>query len=140
MSKSDAAIDNFFNKVEKSVEKKQQDIVSSAVHGLFNGSPHIGTSQWAKSEYDANHKIQINNGLVSGHNPPTMSENVSRGMNTVEAQKAEGIEIGDKVTILNTTPHANDVEFGGIHWIRAGYYTYTNQLAMLKMRYQGVIK
>jgi hypothetical protein len=132
-------IDSFFDKVEDSVAKKQGEIVQDALEILFEFSPHFGTSDKAMSEYDANHKIQINNGPISPHIPPTKSRATSKIMIDLEKQKADNIKCGDTVEIFNTTAHRESVEEGAAvdpGWIGArraeGYHPYEKTKFFLK--------
>jgi hypothetical protein len=135
-------IKDFFKKTRKSVAKTQQNMVDVAMQELFDGPPHSGDpeSPYSQSEYDANHKIQINHGLVSPHNPPTNNTGVSFALHYMEKEKADQIESGDRVAIFNTTLHNAAVEFGGATWGRPGYYVYTNTMRRLKERFSDVTK
>ncbi len=135
-------IDNFFKKQREKVAKEQQKIASETLKSLFSLSPHVG-SDFSKGEYDANHKININNGPVSLHHGPTHSETASKLLIDIERQKAENIKCGDSVKIFNTTGHREDVEYGQVvsdTWKRSGYRPYRKTKNLIQQRYQNVLK
>ena len=135
-------IDSFFKKQREKVAEKQQKIVSETLNGLFSLSPHVG-SDYSKGEYDANHKISINNGPVSSHHGPTHSETASKLLIDIERKKAENIKCGDSVEILNTTGHGDDVEYGVLvsdTWKRSGYRPYGKTNILIKQRNKNVLK
>jgi len=136
-------IDKFFDKVEKKVVKAQTDIAKDALSLLFRRSPHAGENQ-AQGEYDANHKIAINNGPSSSHHGPTNSSVASKAYVNREKAKLSRVKIGDVVTVLNDTEHAIDVEIGrnnpGNRWHRRGYYPYRTTKIDLMGKYKNVIR
>jgi hypothetical protein len=135
-------VKDFFKKVKKSTAKTQKEMTEFAMDQLFKESPHVDRpdSNFSQGQYDANHKLQIEQGLVSPHNPPTGSWAASEMINTFEKEKAKNIDCGDRVEIFNTTLYNKDVEFGGPTWKRSGYYTYQIAMMNLKGKYQNVIK
>lgn len=135
-------ITDFFKKTKRSVASVQKKMVDVAMTELFDGPPHKDHqgSPYSQSEYDANHKVQINHGLVSPHNPPTQNTGVSFALHYMEKEKAEQLESGDKVAIFNTTMHNAAVEFGGATWGKPGYYVYTNAVTALKREFANVTK
>lgn len=131
-------IDNFFDKIEKKIVKTQTKIASDALSLLFRKSPHAGQN-YAKGEYDANHKISINNAGHSSHHGPTYSEAASGALLITEKAKLSTLKFGDTVTVLNDTAHAIDVETGRL-WSIDGYYPFRRTRFDLKRKYKNVLK
>ena len=134
---------SFFKKAKKRVAEKQREIVEDTMDTLWRNSPHYLESrgEQAKGEYDANHKVVINNKPATPHNPATRDKERSRFLHNQEAAKKRGVECGDSVRILNTTEHATDVEYGGALWIKTpGYYTYKKTKAEIKGTYKNVLE
>ena len=141
--KSKNKIDDFFKRLKKKVAEEQQEIISSSLRTLFNKSPHEGTNDYAKGEYDANHKISINHGPASAHHDATGSLGMSRLLIDNEIRKTQDIKSGDKVVIFNTTGHSVDVEYGAdrsLTWQRDGDHPYRETKNTIKTRYQDVLK
>lgn len=141
-----AKIDDFFDELEKKIVRTQKKIVATGLDRLFAKSPHAGESRGkqSKSEYDANHKISVNGKGHSAHHGPTGNKGVSQALVNTEKLKMGSVKIGDRVTILNDTEHALDVEVGklagGNRWKRSGYYPFRGTLNELKEKYNNVLK
>jgi hypothetical protein len=140
--KNKEQINKFFKKAKQSVSKKQEEMVEYAMDSLLLKSPLPlkEGSEYSRGEYASNHKIQINQGMISPHLRETGSASFSIMANRLEAAGAEKINCGDMVEIFNTTPYNVFVEFGGPTWQREGYYTYTLALAELKGKFGNVAK
>ena len=136
----------FFSKIRKDTQEIQIQMAKDCLDELFEASPHAGapSSDFSKSEYDANHKLIINNTNISVHNSATHSQTASRALLEVEKLKADQIKCGDSITITNTTPHALDVEIGpeatGNLWLRPGYFPYQIAKNIIKNRNKDVLK
>jgi len=73
--------------------------------------PHPGYT--ARSNYDANHKISSDSIAQSFNNNATYNEAASYMLHENEADRVNGLsEVGEVVTIENTTDHAENVEYG----------------------------
>lgn len=135
---------DFFDKVRDRCAKKQQQIVKATLIDLFGRSPHASFESHSESQYDANHKITINNGSRSSHHSATGSAVASAAHISSEIVKANQIDCGDSVLIFNTTAHARDVELGiaagGNYWRKSGYYTYTTAKGQIKEEFENVLK
>jgi len=136
----------FFDSFRGKVKETQIKIAQDCLEELFEASPHAGApnSTFARSEYDANHKVLINGETVSSHYPATGNAEISKALVDMEKTKLEGTECGDQIVITNTTAHALDVEIGPeltpTRWIRPGYFPYQKTLATIKNRYRNVLK
>ena len=164
-SNNKIVLDNFFDKVEKQVVKVQRNIVKDALNRLFKTSPHAdavmkpdlksggnklvyidgkpptnpGDGVFAQSEYDANHKINIDGKGFGPHNPPTFNRTISSGLNKIQQSKTRQIKVGSKVMIGNDTAHAMAVETGGVWQEHPGYHTYKGTKNYLKNKYRKVL-
>ncbi len=164
-AKNKQVLDNFFDMVEDKVVKKQREIVKDGLQLLFNSSPHAdavmkpdlksggsklvyidgkqpekpGDGVTAQSEYDANHKINIDGSGFGPHNPPTFNRTISKGLNRVQQSRTRRIKIGSTVTIGNDTPHAVNVETGMGWDTHPGYYPYRDTRNKLKYKHRKVL-
>lgn len=134
-------IDAFIKKQEERVGAVQKGMARDVLDELFSRSPHFNPIDFkSDGEYDANHKISVNGLPPSPHHAATHSRMISSQAITVEKSKASGIKCGDNVVVINDTPHAGDVEYGGWTWIRKGYATFSNAKRSIKKRYSNVLK
>ena len=124
-------VDKYIEEITETIEYDVQKLIRSGLEQLFMRSPHHSTAPFADSEYDANHHILINNLTDHIHNKPTLSKALSEKENEKERKKTKKIKLGDKIKIVNSTEHAEDVEYG-TGWTVGGYYPYRETKIKLK--------
>jgi hypothetical protein len=144
---------SFISNVESNIVEAQQDVAHTVMDELFTHSPHYDPIKghlvkmgkhrtsvaFARSEYDANHKVSSKNQKASNHNEPTYNEGLSKAINNEEANKINEVsDIGDTISITNDTAHAYEVETG-LGWSRIGYSTFHKAAYAARKKHAGVL-
>ena len=158
VSELEAKTESFLEEITNNIISAQKNVAHTAMKELFDYSPHycrISTEERstdneedisnriksisAEGEYDANHKVLINNQSMTNHNNPTHSYVKSRTLHAKESRRIDNVSnIGDKITITNDTDHALEVETG-YGWSVPAYHTYTVAKEIITHQYKDVL-
>jgi len=125
----------FKEDIEQDVIDKQKEIAKLTMDVLFENSPHIFMSEFARSYYDANFKLTTTNEPTQTFMiMPTFNAAISNFINEHEAKNVESLEkLRDKVHITNAVEHAYQVEIG-LGWRSDGYHTFERTMYMIQNR------
>lgn len=136
-------VDKFLGNIQEEVVEVQKTICEDILDTLFIESPHFGVADWANSQYDASHKIAINEAPMPGPEAPTQNPAVSKAIVDAEKNKLERIHCGDIVRVGNSAEHALEVEYGKqvtSSWKRDGYHPFYRTENYIRGKYRDVIR